>query len=309
MLQNWDRLKVFYHVFSEGSILGASQILHVSPSAISQSLQKLESELQSPLFTRMHKRLVPTIAGEHLFSTVEPFIIELDICLKHIEQSRDEPFGMLRIGAPVEFGKAYFPGIMAGFQELYPNVTFHLKLGDAGTLLPMVELGRIDFAFIDEYLTENRILTNLDIFHFKAVVEEEVILACSSRYYDNRIKRDHSFKNLSEQNYIAYQDSAQTVKNWFRHHFNKSGVKLHVALTVDSQQAIISAIKHHAGLGIVATHLVRNELEQGLIVPVETTSPGIINQISLVQLQDKVLTLAEKTFQKFLLEEIPSRIF
>ncbi len=117
MIQNLDRLKVFYHVFSGGSVLSASKKLHVSQSAISQSLQKLESEIQSLLFTRMHKRLVPTAAGKRLFAVVHPFMVALEGCLKHIEQSKDKPFGELRIGAPVEFGKAYFPGI-----KLTPNV-------------------------------------------------------------------------------------------------------------------------------------------------------------------------------------------
>ena len=42
MLQNLDRLKVFYHVFSKKSVISAAKTLSVSQSAVSQSLQKLE---------------------------------------------------------------------------------------------------------------------------------------------------------------------------------------------------------------------------------------------------------------------------
>ena len=64
MIQNLERLKVFYYVFSEKSVVAASKTLHVSQSAVSQALQKLESEIKCPLFTRLHKRLVPTVAGD-----------------------------------------------------------------------------------------------------------------------------------------------------------------------------------------------------------------------------------------------------
>lgn len=304
MLQNLDRIKVFYYVFSEGSVLSAAKILHVSQSAISQSLQKLENEIQSPLFTRMHKRLVPTAAGERLFEVVHPFMLELEMCLKNIEQAKDKPFGELRIGAPVEFGKAYFPGIIANFREQHPDVTFYLKFGDPGRLLPLVESGRIDFAFVDVFLTQKQFFANLDIYHFDPVVEEEVILACSKQYYENFVKNDHSFEHLIRQKFITYRHNAQTVKNWFKHHFDKYNVKLQVVLTVDSQQAVISAIKHDAGIGIVASHLVSKEIQRGLIVPINTSKPQIINQISLALLQDKIPTLTEKIFQNFLIYKI-----
>ncbi len=306
MLQNIDRLKVFYHIFAGGSVLSASKALNVSQSAISQSLQKLERELSTHLFTRMHKRLVPTAAGNNLYAVVRPFMAELDSCLNHIQQSREKPFGELRIGAPVEFGRAYLPGVMAEFRKLHPDVTFYMKLGDAATLLPLVEKGRIDFALVDVFLTQRQFFANPDIFHFSPIVEEEVILACSDRYYNKVIKNDHSYENLIKQDFISYRPNAQTVKNWFRHHFGKSSGNHRIVLTVDNQQAIISAIRHHAGIGVIASYLAGEELRQGDIVPIDTSKPKIINQISLALLQDKVPTLAEKVFRNFLLEKSQS---
>ena len=46
MLQNLDRLKIFYYVFDRKSVMRAAQDLHVSQSAVSQSLAKLENEIK-----------------------------------------------------------------------------------------------------------------------------------------------------------------------------------------------------------------------------------------------------------------------
>ncbi len=306
MLQNLDRLKVFHYVYSERSVLAAAEILHVSQSAVSQALQKLEKEIKSPLFTRLHKRLVPTLAGDRLFQVVQPFMAELDVCLKTLEQAKDQPFGELRIGAPSEFGKAYFPAIIAAFREEYPKVTFYLKLGDAATLLPMVEKGEIDLALVDEYLTQNQFFGKLDMLHFRPVVAEEVILACSNHYYEKFIKRDHSLQHLKEQTFIAYRRSAQTVKNWFRHHFGKYNVDVNVALTVGSHQGVIAAIRHDVGLGVIASHMVGESIQSGDILRIDTSKEEIVNQMSLVQLQNKIPTRAEKMFEKFLCGKIQS---
>ena len=56
MLENLDRLKVFYHVFTQGSVVAAAEALHVSQSAVSQTIHKLEREVNSPLFIRLHKQ-------------------------------------------------------------------------------------------------------------------------------------------------------------------------------------------------------------------------------------------------------------
>jgi hypothetical protein len=57
-------------------------------------------------------------------------------------------------------------------------------------------------------------------------------------------------------------------------------------------------------MGIVASHIVSKEIKQGQIIGIKTSKPDIKNQVSLTQLQDKIPTLTEKIFEKFLLKKI-----
>ena len=63
------------------------------------------------------------------------------------------------------FGKAYLPAIVAAFREQCPDVTFFLKLGNPGTLLPMLKKGQIDLALVDKFQTQNQ--------YFSAHVDEK----------------------------------------------------------------------------------------------------------------------------------------
>lgn len=304
MQPDFNRLKVFYYIYSRKSVVAAANDLHITQSAVSQHLQKLESELKTPLFTRLHKRLIPTIAADNLFGIMKPFMEELEKGVRHINQAREKPSGLLRIGAPVEFGKEYFPRLFATFRKQHPDVVFYLKLGDPATLLPMVAEGELDFTFVDEFLTREQFFGDLGLFSIEPIVEEEVILACSSNYNEEKLKGDHSYENLVKKDFISYQEHASALIGWFKHHYKKSTKRLNIVLTVDSLQAVVSGILNDLGLGIIATHISWKDIRKGRIVPISTPKEELINKISLVQLQEKIPSLTEKTFQSHFRKEI-----
>ena len=300
VMQDFNRLKVFYHVFTQKSVASAARQLNITPSAVSQALGKLEAELKVSLFTRLHKELVPTIAAERLYEVVDSFVARLEACNRRIDQARTEPSGMIRIGAPIEFGKTFFPEIMAKFREKYPEVVFTLKLGDTSEILPGIRSGELDFGLIDAFFTRDRLEDNRSVFSMDPLIGERVIMACSQGYYDREIKEDLSYKNLSGKAFISYQESSMTLKSWFKHHFNKTVQDLNRVLFVNSHQAVINGIKHDLGMGVVAFNVVQNDVLQGKITPVYTPKKDIINRMSLVQLLDKIPSLTEKTFIQFL---------
>ncbi len=306
MLPDFNRLKVFYYVFQQQSVAHAARELNITSSAISQSLNKLEAELNVPLFTRLHKKLVPTLAGEELFEIVEPFVMTLSGGIRRIQQAKKIPSGMIRIGSPIEFGKSYFPGLMAAFRNKYSEVVFTMKLGDPSEIFPMIRSGELDFGMVDVFLTRDQVQEDFGIYSIEPLIDEEVVMACSKKYYDREINGDHSFENLVTKAFISYQKTSLTLRNWFKHHFNRFSLDLNRVLTVDSHQAVITGIKNQLGMGVIASHIVRRDIKRGRIIPIKTAKNDVINKISLVQLQDKIPSLTEKTFVSFLKQDILS---
>ncbi|TFH48386.1 MAG: LysR family transcriptional regulator [Methanothrix sp.] len=296
MLPDFNRLKVFYYIYSLKSIVAAARTLHISQPAVSQQLQKLESEIQATLFIRLHKKLVPTDASKRLFSLVQPFMDSLQEGLGNIRQPLDRPAGLLRIGAPREFGKEYLPLLGHSFRMRYPEVTFSFSFDEAAPLLAMLREGDIDFALVDVFMPEGQFLETPHLFSIEPLVAEELILACSQGYYQKEISSDHSFANLATKEFVSDEDDLAILNHWFRHHFSKVAVKLNVVMTTNSHEALISGIRLGMGLGLTSAHLVFEELGNGSIVPVETSKKNAMSWISLVQLQDKVPGLTERIF-------------
>jgi DNA-binding transcriptional LysR family regulator len=295
MQADLNRLHVFHHVFQRLSVTAAADALFLTPSAVSQQVKRLEAELGAPLFVRLHKRLVPTPEGQRLFTLIQPLLADLYQGLDRFAEERSEPSGLIRFGAPVEFGSTYLPHVIATFRAGHAKVTFDLELGRPLALLAMVEKGELDFAFVDTFPTKEQ-RAGLAGCSAKAILEEEVVLACSRQYLERHGLDDNSFTDLSIQPFISQQRDAHALNNWFLHHFGKVRPALDIVFTVSSHQAVVNAIKHHLGLGIVVSHLVWEEISAGKVMVLRPQAIQAKNRISMVQLAGKVPPLRERLF-------------
>lgn len=304
MLPDLNRLQVFYYIYQQGSIVKAAGRLHLTQPAVSQQLQKLEAELKIQLFSRLHKKLIPTQAGERLYALLEPFLSALNTELAELRRPHEYPAGLLRIGAPRVFGKEHLPRFCADFRRHYPEVRFTLKFAEAMPLLSMVREGRLDYALVDVYYQQSVVPGFSKLFSIDRLLTERMILVCSREYYQREIKGDHSYDNLITKEFIVDEDDPSTLEIWFRHHFRKNSDNLDIVLTVDDHQALISGLRLGMGLGVATGHLIWDEIKNGELIPVTTAQGYVVNMISLVQLQDKIPTLTEKTFRDFMLAEV-----
>lgn len=304
MLPDFNRLKVFYHVYTERSGTGAARQLHITQSGVSQHLKKLEDELRTPLFTRVNRRLVPTAAGEKFYRIVKAFILELEEGVRSIHEASEVPSGHLRIGAPPEFGRTYLPRIFTSFYRKHPSVSLEVELGNPNELFSKLSEGSIDFGYIDILPFFSDTPGETSAYSIEPVVREEFILACSHSYYERNIKKTPDMASLVGLEYIGYKKESTLFQSWFLLHFDKAPQNLRVVLTVGSAQAIIEAIEKDLGLGLTVSHLMSRQIQEGTIIPVRITPKKLLNTIACVQFKKKAVTLTEMVFQKHLSEEL-----
>ncbi|PIE72623.1 MAG: LysR family transcriptional regulator [Deltaproteobacteria bacterium] len=303
MLPDLNRLKVFFHIFNEKSSTGAARVLNITQSGVSQHLKKLEEELQVSLFTRVNRSLVPTTAGLNLYKMVKTFMGELEEGIRYLGQREDTPSGQLRIGAPSEFGKTYLPKIIASFHHIYPKVTFVLELGGPKELFESVSNGKLDFAYIDMLPILLHIPKGLTAYTIDPLVREEFVLACSSKYYTDNIAQAE-YDKLISLNYISYKNDIALFQSWFELNYGKAPAALNLVLIADSAQSIVTAIAEDIGAGIIVSHLISNQVEDGSFVQIGTTHEKMKNTIACVHFKDKEETVTEKIFQEYFRKEL-----
>jgi DNA-binding transcriptional LysR family regulator len=297
MQPDFNRLHLFYQVFRHKSIARAAVDLFVTQSAVSQNLQKLEQELNILLFHRLHKRIVPTPAGEQLFHSIMPFFSTLDADLAAIHSSDALPQGLLRIGAPPIFGAEFLPAIIAAFRIKYPAVKFHLTLGPQSAVAHSYRNGELDIALVDIFGNREEESWNL---MQEPLLDEPLILVGSEKYIRRHIKDVHSLEAISRCQFIAYQTTAPELTEWFSHHFHHPIKQPDIVLIVENVRAVISAIRSHLGFGIVPLYLVQSAIRKKELKAIRVEKDEVKSRISLLRLAQRKSGVSERLFIDFL---------
>ncbi|WP_320171616.1 LysR family transcriptional regulator [Maridesulfovibrio sp.] len=302
MLPDLNRLKVFFHIYNELSSTGAAKKLHITQSGVSQHLKKLEEELDTRLFTRVNRRLVPTSAGHRLYAVVSGFMDELERGVRHLSDD-GEPSGLLRIGCPPELGRAYLPRIFASFRRKYPQVSMQLELADPTVLFSMVSSGELDFAYIDILPFIMDTPGGISSYSITPVIREEFVLACSRGYYESKVA-GAKYEQLCTLDFIGYKTDISLFRSWFKLNYGQEPNSLNLVFTADSSGALIRAVEEGMGLGIIVSHQINRQIAEGKIMVIQPGSEKLHNTISCVQFKDKRRTATEDMFQKHFRHEL-----
>ena len=140
-MDRFDELQVFLAILDTGSMAGAARKLRRSPSAVTRVLAALEGRVGVRLFERSTRRLTATAEGLRLADGARRVLAEYDMAIR--EQDGAAPRGLLRVTAPMVFGRRHLTPVVAGFLQRYPEVQVDMVLADGN--LDLIENG-IDLA-------------------------------------------------------------------------------------------------------------------------------------------------------------------
>jgi DNA-binding transcriptional LysR family regulator len=124
-----DELAIFVAILEAGSLAGAAHRLRRSPPAVTRSLAALEARVGARLLERTTRRLAPTEAGRQLADHARALIGRYAEAMRAAETDT-EPRGLLRVTAPVVFGRRHVTPLVARFLQRHPAVAVELVLAD-----------------------------------------------------------------------------------------------------------------------------------------------------------------------------------
>jgi molybdate transport repressor ModE-like protein len=132
-----EELALLVAIVEAGSLVGAARRLRRSPPAVTRALRALEERIGTRLVERTTRRLAATQAGSALAEQARTLLAEYDTALQGAAQSPLR--GVLRITAPVQFGRRHVAPIVSAFLNEHPDVRIELTLNDRN--LDLIEEG------------------------------------------------------------------------------------------------------------------------------------------------------------------------
>jgi DNA-binding transcriptional LysR family regulator len=123
-----DELAIFVRIVEEGSLVRAAARLRRSPPAVTRALASLEDRIGLRLIDRTTRRLAATEAGRALYDKARGLIGDYEAATAG---TPDAPVrGLLRITAPVQFGRRHIAPIVGRFLDAHEGIEVELLLND-----------------------------------------------------------------------------------------------------------------------------------------------------------------------------------
>ncbi|MDT3252898.1 HTH-type transcriptional activator AaeR [Serratia sp. root2] len=128
-MERLKRMSVFAKVVECGSFTAAARQLDMSVSSISQTVSKLENELQVKLLNRSTRRIGLTEAGKIYYQGCRRMLQEVSEVHEQLYAFNNTPTGTLRIGSSSTMAQNVLAIMTADMLKEYPGLTVNLVTG------------------------------------------------------------------------------------------------------------------------------------------------------------------------------------
>lgn len=125
------RLQAFCKVYELRSFSRAGEDLFLSQPTVSANIMALEEELDTRLFDRLGRTVMPTPAGDVLYRHATRVFDILDNAKADVLALKERVAGDLVLGASTIPAHYLAPRLLAAFRRSFPEVTIDLVVGDS----------------------------------------------------------------------------------------------------------------------------------------------------------------------------------
>lgn len=143
---DFQSLKLFLDLVQNRSFIRTAEQNHLSPSALSRHIQRLEEKLGQPLFLRDNRQVRLTDAGEKFLGFAEKSWQEWLQLQREFSPDITELEGELKLFCSVTASYSHLPQILAKFRQKYPKIEIKLSTGDPAKALLAVQSLQTDIS-------------------------------------------------------------------------------------------------------------------------------------------------------------------
>lgn len=268
-LQDLGLWRTFLAAHRSGSVSAAARALGLAQSSVTTQLQSLEARVGEPLFVRHARGIRPTPRADELAARLSGPLDALTDALG-TRPAAEPP--IVRLGGAAEFLASVAAPALA------PAVADGLRLavttGLADDLLEQLRVGSLDLV-ISAVRPRGRGLPTVPFFdeEFALVAAPALGIARSPVLAPDA---------LADAPLLAYDRDVPILRRYWRHVF---GIRLdrEPALVFPDLRALAAAAVAGAGVTVLPTYLIADELADGRVVDLRPTEDPPINTLHLVR--------------------------
>lgn len=265
-------LAIVQQVQQQGSLTAAADVLHVTQSALSHSMKKLEQQLGTDIWRREGRKLELTQSGQYLLEVANRVLPQLELAEERLQQYALGERGALRIGMECHPCYQWLLKVVSPYLSTWPDVDVDVKqrfqFGGLGALL--------DYE-IDLLVTPDPVYK--PGLNFEAVFDYEQVLVVAENH--ELATSDYIEPHqMTKEVLISYPVDLERL-DIYNQFLLPAGVTPKRHKNIETTDIMLQMVASNRGVSALPRWLVEEYAEKLPIVPVKLGPNGISKQIYL----------------------------
>jgi LysR family positive regulator for ilvC len=260
---NLKELKIFQHLARSLHFGRTADMHHLSPSALSRTIQRLEQDCGCALLVRNNRSVKLTDAGQRVLQFADKYLTDWQALKQDLDKNSQVLQGSMRLYCSVTASFSHLPSLLEQFHTNFPQVQTHIQTGDPGLSIEHVLKQDVDVAIAVRTPDLPKEL------NFSLLDTLPLVMIAPSH---------STIRSLDaidwESQPVILPDvgpSKHLVNGWF----NKHGIKPNVYASIGGNEAIVSMVALDCGVAIVPDVVVENSLARHKVhrLPLDDIEP------------------------------------
>jgi DNA-binding transcriptional LysR family regulator len=295
-----DRLEAMLLVLAvaeAGSLSAAARQQKTPLATVSRKVSELEAHLQTKLFNRSTRALIPTDAGRSYIAAAKRILADVTEAERAASGEYTTPRGELIVSAPVALGRLYLQPVLAEFLTTYPQVNVQLGLQDRRVNL-LEE--HVDVALRAGALADSSLIA--------VQIAEVFPVVCASPTYLKAHGTPKLPDDLSTHDCISFAP-LQSPTTWrFKRDQTEYVVPVRSRLIVSNLESACDAARAGIGVTVALSYYVAESIKSGELTPLlQDFQPSPI-PVSFVYSPNRFIPVKLRAFLDFAVPRFRARL-
>lgn len=292
-----EAMSIVLAVAEAGSLSAAARLQKTPLATVSRKVSELEAHLQTKLFSRSSRALVPTDAGRSYIAAAKRILADVAEAERVASGEYTTPRGELSVSAPVTLGRLYLQPVLTEFLAAFPEVDVELALQDRAVNL-LEE--HVDVALRLGPLADSSLIA-VRVGEIRRVV-------CASPAYLKSRGKPKSPEDLSAHDCISYPPIQSPTLWRFERNKTEHAVPVRSRLIVSNLESACDAARARIGIAVAFSYHVADSIKRGELTPLLQDFQPPPLPVSFVYSPNRFMPVKLRAFLDFALPRLRARL-
>ncbi|ANZ40422.1 LysR family transcriptional regulator [Lentzea guizhouensis] len=241
---NLERLRTLHAVSTTGSVRGAAEALHVTTSAVSQQLARLEREVGQRLLERQGRGIRLTDVGDLLAEHAGRLLQQVELVETDLAGHRGAVAGTLSVAAFATAARGLLPPVLHTLRQRHPDLSARLVELEPGEAIAQLRHADVDIAVVQDW-PEEPLTVPAGI--SSAPVLEDVLDAALPDRHPFAGRSAIPLDELRDEDWVGWP-SDELCHGWLEKTLRRNGIDRRIQHTASEHSTQLALVA--AGLGV-----------------------------------------------------------